>query len=61
MTAKSLFAKVTGFLVKSQKQEKESDALENERKNEILQAMSAMELAPLEVKNEINPHTYTEI
>ena len=47
--------------MKSQKQEKESDALENERKNEILQAMSAMELAPLEVKNEINPHTYTEI
>lgn len=61
MTAKSLFAKVTGFLVKSQKQEKDSDALENERKNEILQAMSAMELAPLEVKNEINLQTYTEI
>ena len=61
MTAKSLFAKVTGFLVKSQEQEKEGDALENERKNEILQAMSAMELGPLEVKNEINPHTYTEI
>ena len=35
--------------------------LETARKNELLKAMSATELAPLEVKNEISVQTYSEI
>ena len=35
--------------------------LETARKNELLKAMSATELAPLEVKNEISVQTYSKI
>ena len=35
--------------------------LETDRKNELLKAMSATELAPLEVKNEISVQTYSKI
>lgn len=35
--------------------------LETARKNELLKAMSATELAPLEVKNEISMQTYSKI
>lgn len=35
--------------------------LETARKNELLKAMSATELAPLEVKNEISVRTYSKI
>lgn len=35
--------------------------IETARKNELLKAMSATELAPLEVKNEISVQTYSKI
>ena len=35
--------------------------LETARKDELLKAMSATELAPLEVKNEISVQTYSKI
>lgn len=47
--------------MKSRKRETEMNELETARKNELLKAMSATELAPLEVKNEISVQTYSKI
>lgn len=47
--------------MKSRKRGTEMNELETARKNELLKAMSATELAPLEVKNEISVQTYSKI
>lgn len=47
--------------MKSRKRGTEMNELEAARKNELLKAMSATELAPLEVKNEISVQTYSKI
>ena len=47
--------------MKSRKRGTEMIELEAARKNELLKAMSATELAPLEVKNEISVQTYSKI